>query len=181
MKKLITVTVLVCTTIIATSFIFSTKSPSSTSQENEKSELQWYTKLDEAHEISLKTGKPIFGFFTGSDWCGWCHKLQRDVFSKSEFVKWASQEVVLLELDFPKRKQLEPAIKQQNYDLQRAFNVTGYPTVWIFESKVDESSKKMNLNALGKLGYPSGAASGKEEVLFLKQANNILLSKTDGK
>ena len=37
--------------------------------------LEWYTDLAKAHEKSKATHRPIFGFFTGSDWCGWCHKL----------------------------------------------------------------------------------------------------------
>jgi len=51
--------------------------------------LDWHTSLQEAHELSQTSKKPIFAFFTGSDWCGWCKRLQNDVFSKPEFVAWA--------------------------------------------------------------------------------------------
>ncbi len=135
--------------------------------------LDWYTDLMKAHEKSVATKKPIFGFFTGSDWCGWCHKLQRDVFAKPAFIKWAKDNVVLLELDFPRRKQLSPELVQQNNSLQQAFQVRGYPTCWLFTmSKNDDT--KMNINAIGSLGYPSGATPGKEEVQFLSQADNII-------
>lgn len=137
-------------------------------------QLEWHTSLDEVYQISKESGKPIFGFFTGSDWCGWCHKLQRDVFAKQSFIDWAMSEVVLLELDFPKKKQLPDDLKQQNYDLQRAFGVTGYPTVWIFTAEKNEETNNYNLTALGKLGYPQGAVPGKEEEKFLKDANTIL-------
>lgn len=45
-------------------------------------ELTWYTNIMEAQTLSQKANKPIFAFFTGSDWCGWCHRLQRNVFAK---------------------------------------------------------------------------------------------------
>jgi len=136
--------------------------------------LEWHTSVPEVYEISKTTGKPIFAFFTGSDWCGWCHKLQREVFAKPTFVDWANRNVILLELDFPRRKQLPPELSQQNEQLQQVFKVGGFPTIWMFFLDKDEASKKMNISALGSLGYPPAAEPGKEEVSFLKDANQIL-------
>ena len=141
-------------------------------EENEK--LTWHTDLDEAHALSEKSGKPIFGFFTGSDWCGWCHKLQREVFAKDAFVEWANEKVVLLELDFPRKTKLSPELTKQNRELQQAFQVSGYPTVWIFNADKDDKTDHYNLSAYGKLGYPRGAVPGKEEVKFITDANAVL-------
>lgn len=141
---------------------------------NSKEKLVWYTDLLKAQEQSKATKKPIFAFFTGSDWCGWCHKLQDEVFSKAAFIKWAREKVILLELDFPRTKQLPPELVQQNNNLQQAFHVQGYPTVWIFYLSKDEATNKMNISALGSLGYPRDAVQGKEEVKFLSEANGIL-------
>jgi protein disulfide-isomerase len=99
------------------------------------------------------------------------------VFAKPEFVKWAKEKVILLELDFPRAKQLPAELAQQNSSLQQAFNVQGYPTIWIFYLEKDKATPNMNINALGSLGYPSGAEAGKEEVMFLSNANNILAKK----
>jgi thioredoxin-related protein len=142
-----------------------------------KDTLVWYTDLATVHEISKSSNKPIFGFFTGSDWCGWCHKLQANVFAKKEFIDWANKNVVLLELDFPKRKQLPAELVQQNSGLQQAFQVRGYPTIWIFRTTKDEATNNFNITALGSLGYPQGAEVGKEEVKFLSDANLILANK----
>lgn len=142
-----------------------------------KDTLVWYTDLATVHEISKSTNKPIFGFFTGSDWCGWCIKLQRDVFAKKEFVEWANKNVILLELDFPRRKQLSPELVQQNSGLQQAFQVRGYPTCWLFFTTKDETTNNFSLTALGSLGYPQGAEVCKEEVKFLADANVILATK----
>lgn len=145
---------------------------------NNYAPLVWTTDVMKADSISKKTQKPIFGFFTGSDWCGWCHKLQREVFAKKEFVNWANKNVVLLELDFPRRKQLAPELQQQNNSLAQAFQISGYPTVWLFTIVKDSvNPNNVKLNALGSLGYPSGAIEGKEEIKFLENVNAILAKK----
>src|SRR4051794_6621515 len=91
-----------------------------------KSALVWQTDLMKADALSKSTGKPIFAFFTGSDWCGWCHKLQNDVFSKQSFIDWAQKNVILLELDFPRKKQLPQEQAQQNMSMQQALQVQGF-------------------------------------------------------
>lgn len=136
--------------------------------------LVWHTDLMKANDLSQKSKKPIFAFFTGSDWCGWCHKLQRDVFAKPAFIEWANKNVILLELDFPRRKTLPQELMVQNQTLQQQLKVSGYPTIWLITLTKDESKNQISINTLGSLGYPSGAESGKEEVKFLASANSIL-------
>jgi len=163
-------------TLFITLFYFSA---SSVFAQAEKSAggLEWHTSLMKVDEISRKTKKPIFAFFTGSDWCGWCIKLQKEVFAKEEFIKWAKENVVLLELDFPRAKQLPPELVQQNNSMQQAFNVTGYPVVWIFNTVKNNKDKKFAIDAFGSLGYPVGAEPGKEEVKFLETAKEIISKK----
>ena len=140
-------------------------------------DLVWYSDFFKAQELSKASKKPIFAFFTGSDWCGWCHKLQREVFAKPAFKEWAQKNVVLLELDFPRYKQLPAEIAQQNQSLQQQFQVQGYPTIWMFFANQDPKTKQVNLAPMGSLGYPAGAEKGKEEVKFLADANAILAKK----
>lgn len=113
----------------------------------------WLVNIEEAYDISNKTGKPILANFTGSDWCGWCKRLKASVFDKEEFKSWAKENVVLLELDFPSRKKVPDAIKAQNSSLQQAFGVSGYPTVWVFHLKRDTEKNQFMIEALGKTGY----------------------------
>lgn len=141
-----------------------------------KGGLAWYTDLNQAWQVSQKTHKPIFAFFTGSDWCGWCHRLQANVLNKPGFQKWAKESVVLLELDFPRNKQLPDSTAQQNNSLQQAFRVQGFPTIWIFNLDKDKATNKFNISALGSLGYPQ-SQPGQEEVAFLENANSILKNK----
>lgn len=136
--------------------------------------LVWYTDLVKANDAAKTANKPIFALFTGSDWCVWCRKLQNDVLAKPEFVKWAKENVILLEVDFPRYKQLPAEQAQQNQGLQQTFSVPGFPTIWVFNMNKDDKTEKYNITTLGSLGYPQGAESGKEEVKFLKDANAVI-------
>ncbi len=146
-----------------------------------KGGLLWYTDAMKVQQISEEQKKPVFAFFTGSDWCGWCHKLQRDVFSKPSFIEWAKKNVILLELDFPRGKQLPPQLAQQNAELQQVFQVQGYPTIWLFYLRKDQASGKINIEALGSTGYPRGAEPGKEEVKFLENLNAFMINDSSKK
>jgi len=68
--------------------------------------------------------------FTGSDWCGYCIKLHKEVFDTPEFEKFA-KDYVLVELDFPKRKEQPAAEKTKNQAAQKKYGVNGFPTVLI--------------------------------------------------
>ncbi|MBK6543763.1 MAG: thioredoxin family protein [Saprospiraceae bacterium] len=113
----------------------------------------WLVDLDEAYKLSKKTGKPILANFTGSDWCGWCKRLTASVFSKPEFKTWSSKNVILLELDFPKRKEIPANIRQQNASLQQNFQIRGYPTIIVFELDKDKKTNQYNFGILGQTGY----------------------------
>ena len=95
-------------------FLFLLLRPASSNAQTEAGSLVWFTDLNKAIDASNSSKKPIFGFFTGSDWCGWCHKLQRDVMAKPAFIDWAKKNVILLELDFPRNKELPAQLSQQN-------------------------------------------------------------------
>jgi len=113
----------------------------------------WLVNIDEAYALSKKTGKPIMANFTGSDWCGWCKKLTADVFVTETFKTWAEKNVILLELDFPRRKTIPEEIRAQNQAIGNAMKVTGYPTVWVFNLNKDEATNQYSIEALGKTGY----------------------------
>ena len=129
----------------------------------------WLVDFEEAKAISSKTGKPIMANFTGSDWCGWCKRLKREVFDKAEFKSWAAENVVLLELDFPRRTRIPQEIQQQNAALQRAFKVRGYPAIWVFDLAESTTNNKSMINAYGKTGYVKGVSSK-----WIAEANRIL-------
>ena len=127
-------------------------------------------EMNKAIEMSQKTNKPIMLFFTGSDWCSWCIKLQKAVFSKPDFVKWATKNVVLVELDFPRRTKISEELTAQNRNLQQMFGVRGYPTVWFVTPEVTDG--KVNFKRLGSQGASPLDAKG-----WIAGANKILEQK----
>ena len=117
-------------------------------------ELKWYTDVKEAIKVSNKEKKPMLLFFTGSDWCGWCIRLQNEVLKTPEFSKWASESVILVELDYPRRTAQADEIKKQNAELQQAFGIQGFPTIYFANATVKDG--KVNFEGLGSTGYVAG-------------------------
>ena len=110
----------------------------------------WTTDYKAALEQAKADDRRVFLFFTGSDWCGWCKRLNREILSTSEFNKFADDKLVLVELDFPRSKAQTAAVKAQNAELAQRFKIRGYPTVIV----LDSSGKKV-----GQLGYQRGVTA----------------------
>ena len=130
-------------------------------------ELNWHTDVKEATSIGNKEHKPLLLFFTGSDWCGWCIRLQKEVLLTPEFAKWATENVILVELDYPRRTLQTAEIKKQNGELQQAFGIQGFPTIH-FANGTDKEGK-VNFEGLGNTGYVAGGPAA-----WLEVANKII-------
>ena len=90
---------------------------------------EWMTDWKAAQERAKAENKPILIDFSGSDWCGWCIKLDQEVFSKAEFQKWAQDHVIPFLADFPRQSSQSEAEKMQNKALAEAYGIRGFPTV----------------------------------------------------
>lgn len=124
-----------------------------------KADSAWLTNLDEAKKIAAKENKSILIDFTGSDWCGWCIKLKKEVFSHEEFTKEAGKHFVLVELDFPKESNQTDEEKATNKALAKEYKVEGFPTILI----TDETGK-----TYAKTGYREGGVEP-----YLKHLNKL--------
>ncbi|MBX3462742.1 MAG: thioredoxin family protein [Planctomycetes bacterium] len=129
-------------------------------------ESTWITSFEDAKAAAKKEQKVILANFTGSDWCGWCIKLKDEVFSKPEFQAWAEKKVVLLELDFPRKKEISADLKEQNAGLAKQFGIRGYPTIVM----MDADGKQ-----LGQLGYKKGGPKA-----WIEAAEAQMAPKADG-
>ena len=107
----------------------------------------WSEEYDKALAQAKADKKLVLLDFTGSDWCGWCIKLDKEVFSQAEFAEYAKKNLVLVELDFPRSKEQSKELKAQNTKLQGEFKIQGYPTIIVLNSE----GKKV-----GELGYQPG-------------------------
>jgi protein disulfide-isomerase len=119
----------------------------------------WLTDYKQAQEEAKANKKLVLVDFTGSDWCGWCIKLDREVFSKPEFQEYAKKNLVLLEVDFPRTKQLTPAERSQNQELAQRYNVAGFPTIVVLDGEGKQ---------VGELGYTPGGPSA-----FIKMLESL--------
>lgn len=116
---------------------------------------------------AAKENKLVLLDFTGSDWCGWCIKLDEEVFSKTEFKRFAKEKLVLVELDYPKGKNQTKKIKEQNAELKTKFKVSGYPTIVLVDAEGKEQARwvgyKATLMDELKAKVPAGTATTAEK------------------
>ena len=110
-------------------------------------EREWLTDLPKAQAQAKKENKLVLLDFTGSDWCGWCIKLKEEVFDLKEFKEYAAKNLVLVEVDFPRKKELAAEQKKANEALQEKYEIEGFPTIIV----LDGEGKKV-----GNLGYMKG-------------------------
>ena len=101
-------------------------------------DLAWKTDLDAAKKEAKKENKMVLMNFTGSDWCIFCKKLEAEVFNTKEFAEYAKKNLVLVELDFPRKKQQAPELKEANAKLQKEYGVQGFPTIVALNSEGKE-------------------------------------------
>jgi len=104
----------------------------------------WLEDFESAKEIAASEDKPILMLFTGSDWCPYCVKLEKNVLKEKEFKSYADEELVLMMVDFPRRKKQKRSLAEANKKLNQQYGIRGYPTLVL----VDEKGK-----ALSTFGY----------------------------
>jgi protein disulfide-isomerase len=126
--------------------------------------VAWTTDLPKAQSQAKAESKAVLVNFTGSDWCGWCIRLRKEVFARPEFEEYAAKRLVLVEVDFPKHKTQPETLKQANHALAAKFGIEGYPTLLV----LDADGK-----TLGKLGYVPGGPKP-----FLKSLDATLPEQT---
>jgi protein disulfide-isomerase len=107
----------------------------------------WTDDYEKAKATAKAEKKMVLINFTGSDWCGWCIKLDKEVFSKPAFKEHMKDKYVLVELDFPQTKKLPEKKKAANEALSEKYKVQGFPTLVVLDSEG---------NQVGELGYVKG-------------------------
>jgi thioredoxin-related protein len=110
-------------------------------------ELNWTTDVPKAQAAAKAEKKLVMMDFTGSDWCGWCIKLHKEVFSKPEFAEYAKKNLVLVEVDFPRAKKQTEDLQKTNQALQKKYSIEGYPTIIVLNGEGKQ---------VGQLGYMQG-------------------------
>ena len=119
---------------------------------------QWIDNFKAAEMIAEKTGRHILINFTGSDWCIWCKRPKQEVFERGGFRKYARKKLVLVEIDFPRKKPLHKKAAAENNALAKKFDIRGYPSVIILNP---------DGQLVGRTGYVRGGV--KEFLAGVKQ------------
>lgn len=119
---------------------------------------KWYADFDEAAKVAKATGKDLLIDFTGSDWCHWCIKLEKEVFDQKAFADGVKDKWILVALDFPRAQALKDKIPNQkrNEALQKQWFVQGFPTVFLTTADGE---------VYGRTGYKAGGPEGYVEHL----------------
>lgn len=129
--------------------------------------LKWMDNYKDAQGAAKKDNKYILADFTGSDWCPWCIKLDKEVFNTPEFKKYADENLILFMADFPRVKNQSLVTKDQNVQLMDKYDVLGFPTVLLLTSEGE---------VIFSTGYQKGGP--KPYIESLKKAiNNYMAEK----
>ncbi|HCQ32115.1 MAG TPA: hypothetical protein DIV54_01365 [Verrucomicrobiales bacterium] len=123
----------------------------------------WTMDFDAAVKLAGEKNLPLMLNFTGSDWCGWCKLMDKNVFAEEVWKTYAKENVLLVTLDFPQDKSVVPEkYVERNKKLQEQFGVRGYPTYVVLDN--DGSTK------LGQLG----AGRDKTPSTFIEEFKGVI-------
>lgn len=125
-------------------------------QNQAQARIMWYTNYNQALSVAKRENRPLLLFFTGSDWCGWCKKIDKEVFENPEFASHIGNRFIFVKLDFPMNNPLPKDESNQNAMLKQKYGITGFPTVVVIDS---------NENFIAESGYRPGG--GKEYANYL--------------
>jgi len=135
----------------------------------------WTEDAKAAMAQAAKEKKDLLIDFTGSDWCGWCIKLDKEVFSEAAFADEAVKSFVFLKLDFPRKKTLPEEIKKQNAEWQAKFGIGGFPTIILADAQG---------RAYARTGYRQGGAEAYlkhlAELRAVREKRDAALAKAAG-
>ena len=92
-------------------------------------ESTWLNDYKKAQQEAKASNKFLLLDFTGSDWCGWCKRLEQEILSQSQFENYARENLILLEVDFPRAKPQSPELRKQNQELAQQYQIEGFPTI----------------------------------------------------
>ena len=113
----------------------------------------WSTDYEASIAQAAASKKAILLEFTGSDWCPPCMKQNKDVFEQSAFEDYAKDKLVLVKLDFPRRKEQDPAIKERNQKLSTQYGVEVFPTIILLSPEGKELARQVGYGGGGVTGF----------------------------
>lgn len=109
----------------------------------------WSTNYNESLQKAASQNRMVLLEFTGSDWCPPCKKQAKDVFEKPSFEEFAKDNLVPVKLDFPRRSEQSAETKAANQALAQKYNIDGFPTLILLDSKGTELAREVGYGGGG--------------------------------
>ena len=114
----------------------------------------WGEDFEEGKALAEKSGKLVLLAFSGSDWCGWCMKMEKEIYSDKKFISEAKKRYVLLMIDNPRGEDiLSPLAKKQNRELTSKYGVRGFPSTVIVRPSGEEVRRFGGYQSSGVDGF----------------------------
>lgn len=132
--------------------------------------IMWQEDAEVAIKKAEANKNLVVFYFTGSDWCPYCIKMDEEVLHKPEFIKYANKNLQMILCDFPRDKSKVPEkIAERNASLAKTFQIRGYPTLIV-------------INPAEKTAMVTGYATGLTPEQFIKNLEEFKTKKnTDNK
>jgi len=102
----------------------------------EETGITWYDDFDKAVAVAKAEGKDLLVDFTGSDWCGWCVRLHKEVFAHDEFNQGVKDKYILVLLDYPRSPEAKAKVPnpERNAELQKKYAIRGFPSILLMNA-----------------------------------------------
>ncbi len=137
---------------------------------------EWTMDFEAAKALAAETGLPLLLNFTGSDWCGWCRMMDKQVFSQEAWKTYAKEHFVLVWIDFPREKALVPEkFVERNTKLAQAFEVGGFPTFVLLDA---DGQTRLGQTGASRDATPERFIAALEEILLASDKSVAALRET---
>jgi protein disulfide-isomerase len=121
--------------------------------QTQAAESTWLTDLPRAQAQAKSENKIVLMDFTGSDWCPWCIKFDKEVLDMPEFQEYAAKNVVLVKLDFPHKLVQGDDLKKANAALKTQYDVHGFPTLLVLDKDGKEIGRQVGYSKGGPQAF----------------------------
>jgi protein disulfide-isomerase len=111
------------------------------------------TDLPKAEALAKSQNKIVLMDFTGSDWCPWCIKFDKEVLNTPEFQDYAAKNVVLVELDYPNKTVQSDDLKKANAALRDQYKIEGFPTLVALDKDGKEIGRQVGYSEGGPKAF----------------------------
>jgi thioredoxin-related protein len=111
-----------------------------------------YDDWDIAKQQSELTGKNILIILTGAEWCKPCVKMEKNVIEHQQFIEYASQNLVIFEINIPRNQNYNSKIMKDYVYFKNKYSTNALPIMILVDKNGLEKVRLTdNLSSLEKV------------------------------